>query len=238
MKASQVMTRDVATVRPDTPVVDALRLMLELRISGLPVIDATGAVVGIVTEADFLHRGELDTDPQHSRWMEFLLGPGRLASEYVASHTRRIEQIMIRKVVTVAPDAPLADVVRLMEKHAIKRVPVVEQGRLAGIVSRADLLRALLDALAPAPASATGDAAIQRRIAGEIARQPWGPTTMAHVVVERGVADMRGVLIDDREREALRVLVENEPGVRHVLDHLATLEAMTGSVVRVGSDAN
>lgn len=236
MKASQVMTRDVATITPDAPVLDALRLMLERRISGLPVIGEDGRLVGIVTEGDFVRRAELDTERRRPRWLNFLLGPGRLASEYVGTHGRRTEEVMTRDVVAVDGDAPLAEVVDLMEKHGIKRVPVVHDGRLVGIVSRADLLRAFAACLMQSPDVDTSDAAIVQRIEREIEKQPWGPASMMQVSVDHGTAHLRVVLIDDREREALRVLVENDPGVTRVLDHLTTVEAMTGSVVQSAPD--
>ena len=144
---------------------------------------------------------------------------------------------MTRAVIAVGPEASLADVVQLMDKHRIKRVPVIRDGRLVGIVSRADLLRALIrKATAEPRAEDTSDAAIEGRINAEIERQPWGPATMTHVVVQQGVAELQGVLIDDRERDALRVLVENEPGVTRVLDRLSTIEAMIGTVVQSAPD--
>lgn len=238
MIASDVMTRDVATITPDTPVLEALRLMLERRISGLPVVDNDGRLVGIITEGDFLHRAELDTERQRPRWLNFLLGPGRLADDYVGTHGRRTDEVMTRGVVAAAAGMPLADVVQLMEKHRIKRVPVTRDGYLIGIVSRADLLRAFVAALQPRAGVDTSDAAIQRRIEHEIQRQPWGPSTTVRVIVNGGVAEMHGVLIDDRERAALHVLVENEPGVTRVVDHLTTVEAMTGSVVQTAMDSD
>ncbi len=119
MKAADVMTRDVLAIRPDTAVFDALRLMLEHRISGLPVVDAGGAVIGILSEGDFLRRAELATGRQRGRWMNWLVSPGRLADEYVAEHGRSVGEVMTPLVVTVEEDAPLADVVELMERRRI-----------------------------------------------------------------------------------------------------------------------
>ena len=146
MKAAEIMSLGVATVRPDTTVSEAARTMLQFGVSGLPVIDTSGKLVGIVTEGDFLRRAEMGTERQRPRWLEFLLGPGRLAQEYVHSHGRKVEEIMTPDVVTVSEHTPLQEVVRLMETRRIKRVPVVsntEAHKIVGIISRANLVQAL-----------------------------------------------------------------------------------------------
>jgi CBS domain-containing protein len=237
MKAGDVMTRDVATIRPECPVIDALRTMLERRISGLPVVDAAGSLVGILTEGDFLRRAELDTERKRPLWLAHLLSPGRLAGEYTAAHGRTVAQVMTTDVAAVGQDAPLAEVVGLMERRGIKRVPVIAHGKVIGLVSRADLLRAYVAAAEKAAPGHATDAEIERAIATEIDRQPWGPASNVRVGVVNGTAEMRGVLIDDRERTALRVLVENTPGVKCVRDLLTTIEPMTGVVVRNAGDA-
>jgi CBS domain-containing protein len=230
MKAADVMTRQVVTVQPDTEVVEALRLMLSLRISGLPVVDADAALVGIVTEGDFLRRAELDTDTHYPRWLAFVLGQ-RVARDYIEAHGRRIEEIMTREVTTAHEDTPLADVVALMERARVKRVPVVAAGRVVGIVSRADLLRAVVSAVSRSMAESVTDDDIRRRIAAEVERQPWSPRDTVTVKVNNGVVDLRGLVFHEAGREALRVLVENVPGVKRVDDHLAMIEPMTGSFV-------
>jgi CBS domain-containing protein len=138
-----VMTPYVVSVLPDQSVFDAAKLMLEKKISGLPVVDDTGNLVGIVTEGDFLRRAEIGTKRQRPRWVEFFMGPGRLADEYVRISGRKIRDVMTRDVRAVAPDTPLSEAVRLMERHNIKRVPVVEGGKMVGIVTRANLLHAM-----------------------------------------------------------------------------------------------
>src|SRR5580704_8408939 len=136
VKVSDIMTREVITVTAETTLEAAVRLMVERRVSGLPVVDG-------VTEGDLLRRVETGTEKHHSRWAELLVSPGRLAAEYVRAHARKIGEIMTEKVVAVAPDTPLVDVVSLMETNNIKRLPVVDDGRLVGIVSRANLVAAL-----------------------------------------------------------------------------------------------
>jgi CBS domain-containing protein len=154
MKARDVMTRHVITIAPDASILEALRLMLQHRISGLPVVDKNGTVAGIVTEGDFLRRAETGTQRKRPRWVEFLLGPGMLAKDYVQAHARRIDEVMTTDVRTVPEDAELAEVVAVMEKHRVKRVPVMRGTALVGIVSRANLLHALANLsreVAPSP---------------------------------------------------------------------------------------
>ena len=143
MKVKDVMTSHVLSVTPDESVFVAARVMLQKKISGLPVVDGHGKLVGIVSEGDFLRRAETGTKRHRPKWMEFFLGPGRLADEYVQISGRKVRDVMTEDVWTVTQDAPLEDVVRLMERRHIKRVPVVEGGKIVGIVTRANLLHAM-----------------------------------------------------------------------------------------------
>jgi len=232
MNVADVMTRKVISVTPDTTIVDAARLMLQHGISGLPVVAAKGAVVGIVTEGDLLRRAETGTDRPHSRWFEFLIAPGRLAREYVHSHARQVGKVMTERVASVAPSDTLAKVVELMETHHVRRLPVIERGRLVGIVSRANLVRALLDALPEAAGKkAESDAEIHEQILAEISNQPWGPRASVDVTVKDGVVELYGSITDDRERAALKVLAENTPGVKTVHDNLVWIEPISGFVI-------
>ena len=237
MKVSDVMTPRVISVLPSDRIADAIRLMLENRISGLPVIDAAGLLVGMVTEGDLLRRAETGTTRHRPRWLQFLLSPGRLADEYVHTHGRRVDEVMTRDVVTVTGETPLNAVVELMEKHGIKRVPVVRDGKLVGIVSRANLLRALF-ALGDQPRdNGALDAAIRKRIFDDIQREPWGPRYSIDVVVRDGRVDFWGTLFEERERQALRVVAENVPGVREVHDHMIWVEPVMGTVVSAPEQA-
>jgi CBS domain-containing protein len=231
MKAADVMTRRVVTVRPDTTIEAAARLMLEHHISGLPVLDGHGALVGIVSEGDLLRRVETGTERRRPRWIEFLIGPGRLSRDYVHAHGRRVDEVMTPEVVTAAPETPLEAVVTLMERHGIKRLPVVAGNRLVGIVSRANLLH-LLARLAPeAPPADASDGAIRERVLEAFARESWAPRDCVDPVVRHGVVDLWGVITDERQRQALRVAAENVPGVRAVRDHLTWVEPLSGMVV-------
>jgi len=231
MNASDVMTRTILSVRPDAVIAEAIRLMLDNRISGLPVIDEGGQLVGILTEGDLLRRGETATERHRPRWLEILMGPGRLAEEYVRTHGRRIAEVMTRNPVSVTPDTPLKEIVELMERHRIKRVPVLDGDAPVGILSRADLLRGLAGALAAAPAVATSDEEIRERILAELARAAWVPRDGIAITVENGVVDLNGVILEEKERDALRVAAENVPGVTAVEDHLVWVEPVSGTVI-------
>ena len=239
MSVADVMTKNVISVTSETTIADAARLLLQHRISGLPVLDPEGAVVGIVTEGDLLRRTETGTERRHARWLEFLISPGRLAREYANANARKVGEVMSGEVVTVTPQDSLTEVVRLMEHHHVKRLPVIEAGRLVGIISRANLVRALLDDLSkPAGDGASvGDAQISAHILAAIAKQPWGPRASVDVRVKAGVAELYGSITDERERTALQVLAENTPGVIAVRDHLVWVEPMSGIVIpAVGSE--
>ena len=224
MKAKDVMTRNVISIAPDASVFEALRLMLQHRISGLPVVDRAGSVVGIVTEGDFLRRAETGTERKRPRWLEFLVGPGRFASDYVRSHARRVDEVMTYNVETVTEGAELGNIVALMERHRIKRVPVVGDGQVVGIVSRANLLRALAGVAVEIPPGPQSDEAIRDGVFAELNRHSWGPID---VIVRNGVVELWGTVIDARLREAARVAAETVPGVKAVKSHIVWIEPMS-----------
>ena len=228
MKAKDVMTQHVITVAPDASILEALRLMLQHRISGLPVVDNTGTLAGIVTEGDFLRRAETGTQRKRPRWVEFLLGPGTLAKDYVQAHARRIDEIMTTDVRTVTEDAELADVVAVMEKHRVKRVPVVRGTALVGIVSRANLLHALASLSREVAPSPKTDEAIRDAVLAELDRQSWAPRHLIDVVVRNGLVELWGTVIDPEQRDAARVAAETVPGVKAVKCHIVWVEPMSG----------
>ncbi len=231
MNASDVMTRNVISVAPDATVADAVELMLERGISGLFVVDASGTLAGIVTEGDLLRRDELGTERRKSWWLRLIASPGRQASDFTRAHGRKVADVMTRDVVSVAANAPLEDIVALMEQHRIKRVPVLEGDHVAGVVSRADLLRALSVAARGHTGSAPDDRTIRDHILDTLAKQSWAPRTTLNVTVVNGVVDLWGTISNDQERRALCVIAENTPGVSKVIDHLVFVEAYTGTVI-------
>jgi CBS-domain-containing membrane protein len=230
MKAGELMTSEVVTVGEDATIADAIRLMLDHRISGLPVVDSANKLRGIVTEGDFLRRDEMGTGRHRPRWLEFLLGSGRQAADYVHSHGRKVAEVMTKPVQTISEDTPVGEIVDLMEHFHIKRVPVVRDGILVGIVGRADLLQPLAHLPDWGPRGVS-DAEIRARLTAEIAKQPWAPQATLSVTVEGGVVHLSGMAFDRRECEALRVLAENTPGVTSVEDDLVVIEPLSGVVL-------
>jgi CBS domain-containing protein len=231
MRTGDVMTRQVLSTEPSATVLHAVQLMLQNKISGLPVVDAGGALVGIVTEGDFLRRAETKTERPRPRWLEFLMGPGRLADEYVHTHTRKIADVMTANPRTVTEDTPLEEVVEIMEKHRIKRLPVMNGKKLVGVVSRANLLQALASLAPGASAPAATDAAIREKLLTELEHQKWAPVGFLNVVVLNGVVDFWGTITEERERRALVVAAQNTPGVKDVRDHLVWVDPMSGTVI-------
>jgi CBS domain-containing protein len=228
MKAADIMTRRVVSVGTEASVLEAIRLMLQHKISGLPVVDGEGLIVGIVTEGDFLRRAETGTERKRSRWLEFLMGPGRLAADYVHTHGRKVCEVMTPNPVTIDEDTPLAEVVRILEERRIKRVPVVRGRRVVGIISRANLLHALASVAHEMTAGAHSDAAIRDEVLAELEKQAWAPRNFVNPVVRNGVVELWGSIFDERERQAVRVVVENAAGVKAVKDHLVWIEPMSG----------
>jgi CBS domain-containing protein len=236
MKARDVMTSPVISVEPDSSVLEAVRIMLQRHISGLPVIDKEGRLVGIVTEGDFLRRTETGTQRRRPRWLEYLIGPGRLAEEYTHSHGGKVHQIMTADPLIVNEDAPLDEIVHTMEKHRIKRLPVVRGEAVVGIVSRANLVHALARLARDVTPTAASDQAIRDRIMAELAGQTWAPTALLDIIVKDGVVELWGTITDERERQAIIVAAENAPGVKAVNDHLTWVDTMSGMLIYPSSE--
>jgi CBS domain-containing protein len=236
MKVRDVMTQKVISIRPDATVLQAVRSMLQNRISGLPVVDSQGSLMGIVTEGDFLRRAETVTERRRPRWLEFLIGPGRLADEYVHTHARKIVDVMTSDPLTVTEDTPLEQVVDLMEKRKIKRLLVMRGKLLVGIVSRANLLHALASLAPKVPGPSAEDGAIRQSLLTELERQKWAPLGLLNIIVRSGVVDLWGSITDEREREAIIVAAQNTPGVKDVRDHLFWVEPMSGLVLGPGGE--
>ena len=236
MKAEDVMTRDVISIGPDKTVLQAARLMLQHHISGLPVVDKDGKLVGVLSEGDFLRRRETRTEHKRSRWLEFLMGPGRIAAEYSHSHGSKVAEVMTTEVQTVDELTALEDIVDLMERKRIKRVPVVCGGQLVGIVTRSNLMHAMVSMARVAQPSAKDDMTIREKLLAEFQKEIWAPAAMTNVVVRDGVVELWGVIVDERQREAMKVAAENIPGVKSVNDHLVWVEPTSGMVIEPRED--
>lgn len=231
MNANDVMTRNVISVAADMTVLQAARLMLQHHISGLPVIDKAGKLIGVLSEGDFLRRQETRTERRRSRWLEFLMGPGRTAAEYTHSHGSKVSEVMTGDVRTVSEDTSLEDIVELMERYRIKRVPVLRGSEVVGIVTRSNLMHAMVSLVRKAPPTAADDATIREQLLAEMKKEQWAPAAMTNVVVRDGVVELWGVIIDERQRDALKVAAENIPGVKAVKDHLVWVEPTSGMTI-------
>lgn len=234
MKARDVMTTSVISIEPNATVLKAARLMLLKRVSGLPVVTAAGELVGIVTEGDFLRRAEAGTKKRRSLWHDILVGPGKLADEYIHSHGRVVHEVMTPDPYTVTEDTPLEAVVDLMERHRIKRLPVVKDGRLVGIVSRSNMLRVF--ASVEPPKAEASDEAIRSQLLDELSHERWASLGAIDVTVRDGIVHLWGTITDERERAALIVAAENTPGAKGVRDHLAWIEIHSGVVIPSDED--
>jgi CBS domain-containing protein len=231
MKAKDVMTSTVISVQPDATILQAARQMLQNHISGLPVIDKSGKIVGVLSEGDFLRRRETQTTRKRSRWLEFLMGPGRLAVEYSHSHANRVAEAMTTDVQTVTEDTPLEDIVELMERHRIKRVPVLRGDKVMGIVTRSNLMHAMVSLARAEPKAAKDDTTIREKLLAEMKKESWAPAAMVNVIVCDGVVELWGVIIDEHQRDALKVAAENIPGVKSIKDHMVWLEPTSGMII-------
>jgi CBS domain-containing protein len=230
MRAVDVMTTNVITVEPDTPVQEIAKLLSEKSISGVPVVGADGRLLGIVSEGDLLHRVETGTERRPDRrtgrrrswWLDTVAADEELARDYVKSHGRTANDVMTREVISVAETTELADIANLLETKRIKRVPVVRDGKLVGIVSRANLVRALAAAGPRLTAdTAADDRTIRQKLLAELRGQEWVHTWAADILVRDAIVHIW--ISDDRpehEGRALRVAAENIPGVRGVEEHI------------------
>ena len=232
MRVKDVMSTAVITVSDTATVAEAIALMIGARISGLPVIGADGTLVGILSEGDLLRRVEFGTEKRRPRWLEWLVSPGRQAFDYTHANGRIVGEVMTIDPATIEDTATFDELVALMQRRSIKRLPVMRDGKLVGIVTRADIVRGLAGFLAPPyEEQATSDAEIRRRIVTEFAAQSWAPQSSVEVSVKDGVVRLEGWIFDERERAALKVGAENVPGVRSVEDQLRWIEPSTGTTI-------
>ena len=228
MKAADVMVAKVISVRSDCSVGEIAETLLTHRISAVPVLDENGRLVGIVSEGDLIHRVEADTERHRSWWLELLTGRETLAREFVKSHSRKATDVMTRSVVTVKSETPLSDLASLLEKHRIKRVPVMQDNKIVGIVSRANLIQALVrGGNKILPDQAPEDSALRDNVLAQLRTKPWWPNNV-NVIVHDGAVELYGIVDSKAEKEAIRVAVECTPGVRTVDNKLAlkTIQSM------------
>jgi CBS domain-containing protein len=235
MRAHQIMTRPVITVSPETRIVEAANIMLQRHVSGLPVVDTAGKLVGIVSEGDLIRRPEIGTQKKRARWLGFLTGPGKLAEDFVHEQGRKVGEVMTSSPLTVAEDTTLADIADLMENNNIKRLPVMRGDALVGIVSRANLLQAVASLARYIPDPTADDDHIRNRLIAALQKQDWCPFGL-NVIVRDGIVHLSGVITDERSRLAAIVSAENIDGVKKVHDHLCWVDTMSGAYLNSPED--
>jgi CBS domain-containing protein len=235
MRAHQIMTKDVITVTPHTSIEDAARIMLRTHVSGLPVLDDAGKLVGVVSESDFLRRSEIGTGRKRPVWLQFLIGPGRAATDFVHERGRKIEDVMTENPVTVGEETPLEDLVRLMEKKGIKRLPVMSGNTLKGIVTRSNLLQAVASIAHEIPDPTADDDHIRQRITRVVNATDWRPIGF-EVTVRKGIVHLHGIITTDQARQATIVAAQNTAGVKEVHDHLCFVDTYSGFYVESPED--
>ena len=220
MKAMDVMVRDVVTVKPDDDVAHAIKLLAQHDVSALPVVDDDGGVIGIISEADLVHRSEIDTEKHHPWWIEALSPASTLAEEFAKSHGRRVSEIMSSAVVYALEETPLGEIATLLEKHRIKRVPILRDGKLVGVVSRSNLIQALAAAQPQAAEGSASDRAIRLELLDRLGRQAWTDFGSRNVIVSGGVIHLWGLVGSQEEHKALLALAEGVPGAVRVSDEM------------------
>ena len=230
MKAKDIMTRDVATVSSDTSVRDIAALMMEKHISGVPVLSDDGTIIGIVGQSDLLHRAEVGTERKHKWWFRLFADSDAAAREYAKAHGLRARDIMSRYVISVHQDAELRDVADILDSHRIKRVPVLDEGRLVGIISRGDLVRALSQVQVAKVATRIENAALHKALSDRIKSQSWINDSYINVAVNDGVVELWGFVVSADQHSALRALVEETEGVRRVDDKLSVAGPLRGGI--------
>ena len=227
MRAHQIMTRPVITVTPETTIVEAANTMLQRHVSGLPVVSATGKLVGIISEGDFIRRSEIGTQRQRGRFLKFILGSGKEATDFVHEHGGKVGEIMTPEPFTINEDTDLEEIVELMEKNQVKRLPVLRGDKLVGIVSRSNLLQAVASFARQIPDPTADDDHIRNRIIDALDKKDWCPLGLS-VIVRDGIVHLSGVITEERSRQATIVAAENVAGVKKVHDHLCWVDTMSG----------
>lgn len=218
MRAMDVMVRDVVTVKPGDDVAEAIRLLAEHDVSALPVVDDAGTVVGVISEADLMRREEIGTEKHRSWWLEAMTPGVTLASEFAKEHGRKVDEIMSNTVISASEETPLGEIATLLEKHRIKRVPVLRDGKLVGIVSRSNLIQALAASHLQASSDMPADRSIRLELLDRLGRQTWTDFGSRNVIVRDGVIHLWGLVGSEEEHKALVALAEQVPGVKRVSD--------------------
>jgi CBS domain-containing protein len=220
LKVSDIMRTPVVSVAPDTRVIDAVRLLLETNRRGLPVIDKAGELVGIISEGDFHHRAELGTDRPDRPWFNAFFGPGESASKFAHTHGLRVEEVMTKTVICVDADTDLSEAATLMDSHHVAQLPVICGTAVVGMITKTELLAAVEADIRQSEPGAPQNPPSRDDILAAIRKQSWATGALVDVIVTDRVVEMWGVIVDPNQRNALKALIENIPGIVKVIDHL------------------
>ena len=223
MQAHEAMTKDVITVGPSTTVHEIAALLVKHRISAVPVVAKDGKVMGIVTQTDLGHRSETDTEKRRKWWLEMFADSDAKAREFIKSHGIVARDVMTRLIVSVSKDAPLSEVAEILDTHRIRQVPVIQDGKLVGMISRTDLVRKLAEATITASVARPDNGTLQKAIWARIKQESWLQAALVNIAVRDGVVELWGAVGSDDQRRALRVLVEGVQGVKEVEDKVGLL---------------
>jgi len=220
MRAIDVMVRDVVAVRPDTDVAEAIKLLAEHDVSALPVVGAGGNLVGVLSEADLIHRVEIGTEKRRPWWLEAVTGASTLAAEFAKSHGKKVGEVMTSGATSVSEDTSLSEIAALFERNRIKRVPVVKDGKLVGVVSRSNLVQALASVVGRIDQHDESDRQIRLELLSRLQEQTWTDFGSRNITVADGVVHLWGLVGSEAERKALLALAESVPGVSRVCDEM------------------
>ena len=228
MKARDIMALNVITVGPEGSVREVADILFRNRISALPVVDEHGALIGIISEGDLVRRAELETDDRRSWWLEIFARKSRktLASEYMKSHGRRVKDVMTRKVITARPATSLREIAALLEKNRIKRIPIVANGKVVGIVSRANLIQALASLRKESEQSTASDSMIRKKVMAQLTSEHWSKNSVLNATVQGGQVKLWGVVDSETEKEAARVAAEQVAGIQAIENNVIVLQVV------------
>lgn len=234
MLASDIMSRDPVVISSASRIENAISVMVEKKLSGLPVVDGEGQLVGILTEGDLLRRAEIGTgEPKRCWFNDLLLGPVRSVEDYMKMNSRHVEDVMTKGVKSVSESDKLGDVVELMQKAKVKRLPVVRNGKVVGLISRFDVMKALNAALAK-EGRPESDEAIESRLRAALKLEPWFEPLTVKIGVRHGIVTLSGTVTHWGAMDAMRVAAENLPGVQGIVNRVVVIDPVTTMSVGIG----
>jgi CBS domain-containing protein len=226
MNAADVMVHQVITIRPDSTIRDVAELLVAKHISAVPVTDADGKLLGIISEGDLLRRSETETERRRAWWLTWLISTETLTAEFIKSHSRKVSDVMTRNVIVARPETPLHEIATMLEHHRIKRVPIVQGDKIVGLVSRANLVQALASWRDNSPATIPDDTALRDAVMKNLKKELWAHTALINVTARSGQVDLWGMVDSETQKDAIRVAIEVTPGVTAVNDNLTVRPIM------------